>query len=520
MACNGDTVNHINVVTNQTRKTSQKIKRQSQAIFMKAGLNIEDFNMSLDDGNDEESVDIKEFEELKRTLEDLRKQLIESKQELVAVKTQRDEAKDTVLFFKTEVANINTKYESECRDHMVTKEKLDEHEKTIEQFTRVNTMVYQELEQLKEDHEKERTLRQKAEHYAAEKEQESTAMKRQSSILLLSVDNEDRLRESLETVEQLTAELEKVKQECNEKVRDLEEQLHTSVDVKNMESLQEKMNIAAEENELLEERANKSEERVRALETQVKKLETDLEKALLKPIPPPPPPPPPPPSSVNPLSALRSALRSKNNKQHIIQEQTKNDNSKAMNQAMKEMMARIHSGKALRSVKQTGTTSPDNDMQGMKELGSILGNLKRKKMVNETCGKSLSNTSTEQSELLLIMARRRRKTDGDISLSDLPTCVKPLPKKPPRKSINSTSSSKSSLSSMTSDLSLSLKDTDSVNDDVYDEAMSTQEEKKIENGTREEKKKDVCDESEDAVYECAVGDDRSDDEMYTTLDSP
>uniref|UniRef100_A0A8B9C3I7 Shootin-1 n=2 Tax=Anser brachyrhynchus TaxID=132585 RepID=A0A8B9C3I7_9AVES len=287
---------------------------------------------------------------------------------------------------------------------------LDSSQRMLKSFKRVSQVVTQDYCEALQKLELEQDLRLHAEAFAHKMLVAKKEASRQSSILLQSAGPSAQLLRALQEVGSLTRALEEARQQHQQQVKELEEQLGTRPRQEELELARAALAAAEEGRQELRAQLQEARGRLAELEaaarSQQEKQEGDL--ARSEPAPPPPPPPLPPPAPavpVDPLLALRQR-KGQANPQH-----RKPGASDAKAQAVQEMMERIKNGVVLRPAKERVPLgqSASKRRSAALELRGILGAMRR---ASRRASGRRSSVRGQDSQLEAILQRRRRAIDA------------------------------------------------------------------------------------------------------------
>nr|XP_038028049.1 shootin-1-like isoform X2 [Anas platyrhynchos] len=330
----------------------------------------------------------------------------------------------------------------------------DEARAWLDDFQQASQALLAELSALEAECEIQRTCRQQAEAYAAQVQKENTKLKRlslalppgtgagdvagegdpspdptqeelkglqeklswllvekkeasrQSSILLQSAAPSAQLLRALQEVGSLSRALEEARQQHQQQVKELEEQLRARPRQEELELARAALAAAEEGRQELRAQLQEARGRLEELEAAAS-LEQEGDLARSEPPPPPPPPPLPPPAPsvpVDPLLALRQR-KGQANPQH-----RKPGPGDAKARAVQEMMERIKNGVVLRPAKERVALSQSASKRrsAALELRGILGAMRRAS--RRTSGRR-SSVRGQDRQLEAILQRRRRAID-------------------------------------------------------------------------------------------------------------
>ncbi|XP_072718420.1 shootin-1-like [Ciconia boyciana] len=275
----------------------------------------------------------------------------------------------------------------------------------------------------------EQDLRLHAEAFAHEMLVQKKEANRQSTILLQGAGPSAQLLAALQEVGRLSRALEEARQEQQQRVKELEEQLGRRPEPEELDLAQAALAAAEDEKLQLKKRLQEAERRLAGLEEEVGLLQEKLAQDLppqsrtpepAAPEPPPPPPPLPPPAPtvpVDPLLAIRQRKGLANARR------TKPDADDAKARAVQEMMERIKNGVVLRPAKERVSPDQGPDVTADKrrsavlELQGILGAMRR---ASRRASGRRSSLKGRDGQLESILQRRRRAVDGSLPTPPVP----------------------------------------------------------------------------------------------------
>ncbi|KAM6401828.1 LOW QUALITY PROTEIN: shootin-1-like [Pluvialis apricaria] len=294
-------------------------------------------------------------------------------------------------------------------------------QRALKSFKRVSQIITQDYCEAVEQLELEQDLRLHAEAFAHEMLVQKKEANRQSTILLQSVGPSAQLLAALQEVGRLTRELEEARQEQQQQVKALEEQLGRRPEPEELDMARAALAAAEDEKLQLMKRLQEAEGRLAGLEEEVGSLREKLAQSpppqsqtpeLDTPAPPPPPPPLPPPSPAVPVDPL-SAIRQRKGLANLQRGKPDADDAKA--RAVQEMMERIKNGVVLRPAKervalgQGPAAAAGKRRSTALELQGILGAMRRAS--RRPSGRQSSLKGRDR-QLESILQRRRRAVDA------------------------------------------------------------------------------------------------------------
>jgi predicted nucleic acid-binding Zn-ribbon protein len=265
------------------------------------------------------------------------------------------------------VAKINV-LEDEIAD---LKEEMQNFDSNMTKFKRVSDVAWQEFEDLKESYECAMRLKDEAERYAHQMLAERDALARGSAVLMASAISDERLTTALTAVEELSAKLANEQREHEGQLETLKKQLNSSSLDKQISELEKQLSLAVSENERLTKAITDLENWKQKLEKENVDLVNKLDVAEQK-LRPPPPPPPPPPALFSPLRLLIKKQPKSGGTPAKSKANSPRDQS--YEEALKEMMERIKSGRALKPTTEATTTidKPDGSSSAIDNLHNLL----------------------------------------------------------------------------------------------------------------------------------------------------
>lgn len=374
------------------KMTAQNIslKRQSQALLSHLGkIDITQIPEEiLEEPVEEENASYKEYtDSLNAKIKELEEQVsyystayVESQQEL---STERDDNK-----------RLKQKNENLKQSIHQTENTLTQYQHAMVELSTMSESAYEEYEHLRKKYEIEAKERNEVEKNILKIKAQNEAMKKQSTILLSKVANDEQLTLALMRME----ELENEKSELARQVEDLQKEIDNLGNEERIEELQkEKSSLSADVEELTKKVTN-YEHIYASLEKKYKELEHKLEEALRPPPPPPPPLPPPPPTTQS--KGFLSRITGKNKKKKEIPRGMPGVvNQEGYSQALAEMMKRINSGQPLKKSSERRTVerrpSEGEKSGAMQELHSVLNRFKRTQNENESIDSNKSPDTVE-----------------------------------------------------------------------------------------------------------------------------
>ncbi|KAL5022808.1 hypothetical protein ScPMuIL_001963 [Solemya velum] len=400
--CRHEAEKYASKVVDDTRK----MKRQSMDLlnavegidFTKLDLEkINEIEISTEDASQEyaSTLDIK-LEELENEVSKLRRKLKESDANL-------DQERESSQRY------IN-RMNSAQRKLTQAEELIQQYDKAITDLSKVSEEAAKEFEILYAKYELAASCKADVEEKALQIRNENVAIKRQSSVLMAAnnVPSDMKLLKALTEVEDLTAELEKQKQDFETKFKSMQEE-HS--DERRVYSEQ----LEAENQKLIEERGTLS-HKLKEMEGKYNSLDNlykDLEKKYDDATRPPPPPPPPP---------LPTVEISKNYLRRIKSKRVKDETVKKIfstggvvqdikfSQALEEMMQNINKGTIFkRTLKSSRSPSLTVDTRPMQELNSILNRFKRTRSESDILATIDQDDNSD-------LARQVRKVHGKETL--------------------------------------------------------------------------------------------------------
>uniref|UniRef100_A0A8C3CMW2 Shootin-1 n=1 Tax=Cairina moschata TaxID=8855 RepID=A0A8C3CMW2_CAIMO len=357
----------------QVQKENTKLKRLSLALPPGTG----DGDVA---GEGDASPD--PAQELKGLQEKLSWLLVEKKELSIQVQELQRQNRD-----------LQEQLEKEKMERQSLRAALDSSQRTLKSFKRVSQVVTQDYCEALQKLELEQDLRLHAEAFAHKMLVAKKEASRQSSILLQSAAPGAQLLRALQEVGSLSRALEEARQQHQQQVKELEEQLGARPRQEELELARAALAAAEEGRQELRAQLQEARGRLAELEAAARSRQEEQEGDLApsEPAPPPPPPPLPPPAPtvpVDPLLALRQR-KGQANPQH------RNPGAgDAKAQAVQEMMERIKNGVVLRPAKERAALS-----QGAMRRASRRPSGRR------------SSVRGQDRQLEAILQRRRRAID-------------------------------------------------------------------------------------------------------------
>ncbi|XP_074948582.1 shootin-1-like isoform X2 [Phalacrocorax aristotelis] len=296
-------------------------------------------------------------------------------------------------------------------------------QRALRSFKRVSQIVTQDYCEAVQQLELEQDLRLQAEAFAHEMLVQKKEANRQSMILLQSAGPSAQLLAALQEVGRLTRALEEARQEQQQRVKELEEQLGRRPEPAELDLARAALAVAEDEKLQLKKQLQEAERRLAGLEEEVGSLQEKLAQVLppqsqtpepAAPTPPPPPPPLPPPAPAVPVDPL-SAIRQRKGLANVQRSKPEADDVKA--RAVQEMMERIKNGVVLRPTKervplgQGPAVAASKRRSAALELQGILSTMRRAS--RRSSGRQSSLKSRDR-QLEAILQRRRRAVDASL----------------------------------------------------------------------------------------------------------
>ncbi|XP_040411921.1 shootin-1-like [Cygnus olor] len=382
----------------QVQKENTKLKRLSLALPPGVGAGDGDLPEEGDASPDPAQ---RHGQELKGLQEKLSWLLVEKKELSIQVQELQRQNRD-----------LQEQLEKEKTERQSLRAALDSSQRTLKSFKRVSQVVTQDYCEALQKLELEQDLRLHAEAFAHKMLVAKKEASRQSSILLQSAGPSAQLLRALQEVGSLTRALEEARQQHQQQVKELEEQLGARPRQEELDLA--RAALAAAEDGRQELRAQLQEARGRLAEleaaarSQQEKRDGDLARSEPAPPPPPPPPPLPPPAPTVPVDPLL-ALRQR--KGQAKPQHRKPGASDAKAQAVQEMMERIKNGVVLRPAKERVPLgqSASKRRSAALELRGILGAMRR---ASRRASGRRSSVRGQDSQLEAILQRRRRAIDA------------------------------------------------------------------------------------------------------------
>ncbi|XP_055578946.1 shootin-1-like isoform X2 [Falco cherrug] len=308
---------------------------------------------------------------------------------------------------------------------------LGNSQRALKSFKRVSQIVTQDYCEVVQQLELEQDLRLHAEAFAHEMLVQKKEANRQSTILLQSAEPSTQLLVALQEVARLTRALEEGRQEQQQRVKELEEQLSRRPEPEELDVAQAALATAEDEKLQLRLRLQEAERRLLSLEEEVallqEKLAQDppLQSQTPEPVArvPPPPPPLPPPAPAVPVDPL-AAIRQRKGLANLQRTKPEADDAKA--RAVQEMMERIKNGVVLRPAKdrlplgQGSAMVPGKQRSAALELQGILGAMRR---ASRRSSQRQSSLKGRDKQLESILQRRRWAVDASTPASPPPSAA-------------------------------------------------------------------------------------------------
>lgn len=274
----------------QWYKQNRELKRKSSVLMQRvmevAPESVTDLGDETD--NSSSSGDTDDLEELRKTVQDLNREIAYLQAELNAARLQEFEAQENAVDLTSaldEEKNARIRLESEVKELRAMKENL----------SHVSRLVAAEVTSLREQYEREKETAQRMKSDADKAKKERNVLAHQSQLLMCEVAADERLMQVLMEVETLKRTLEEEQQQHANEIQSLQEKLEERENEAQLEIFEEKLKLTESELMCALERAERAELHSTQLSSRVAKLESQLEAEKSCPSPPPPPPPPPPP---------------------------------------------------------------------------------------------------------------------------------------------------------------------------------------------------------------------------------
>ncbi|KAM6269874.1 shootin-1-like [Porphyrio hochstetteri] len=352
-----------------------------------------------------------------------RRQLEDLQEKICWLLAQRKDLTIQVQELQRQNQDLQDQLEAEQEECQHLQAALGTSQRALKSFKKVSQIVTQDYCEAMQQLEMEQDLRLHAEAFAHEMLVQKKEANRQSTILLQSVGPSAQLLAALQEVGHLTRALEEARQEQQQRVKELEEQLGKRPEPEELELAQAALARAEDEKLQLKKQLQEAEQRLVGLEEEVGMLQKKLAQdtlpesqtpELAAPAPPPPPPPLPPPASTVPVDPL-SAIRQR--KGLASTQRSKPDAADAKARAVQEMMERIKNGVVLRPAKDRAPPDKGLAAAGSKRRSRALelqGILSAPRRVSRRYSGRKSSQKGRDRQLESILQQRRRAVDASL----------------------------------------------------------------------------------------------------------
>uniref|UniRef100_A0A9J8A4A2 Shootin-1 n=1 Tax=Cyprinus carpio carpio TaxID=630221 RepID=A0A9J8A4A2_CYPCA len=321
----------VEALASKLNRQNRSLKRKSMLYMSHLGADVI-AEISLDDDDDE---DLQEEESGVCSSSHCQIVIIELKDKLEVILAEKKQITIDLEATREQLCQTRQELLKEKHDNTVLIAETFQQKKLLAKYNRVSQYALDEFEALQDDLKLERDLRSEAEKFAHEMLVEQKKLKRQSQMLIPSVSPTEALQKALAEINTLTHTLETQRLEHQQKVKALEEQIHSSELKKQLTALQRQI-------ELLEEERKEWQHKHTKAETEAKDLRFTGTKYGFSFV------------SVS-FSSLLSILRKKKDVSTEIALVEKDSSEKTpekdiRHQAVDEMMQRIKKGVQLRHV--------------------------------------------------------------------------------------------------------------------------------------------------------------------------
>ncbi|XP_054290161.1 shootin-1-like isoform X1 [Macrosteles quadrilineatus] len=285
-------------------KENRELKRRStflmQRMMQFAPEGVAD--LPADDTDSGHGTDTDDFEELRKTVQDLNQDVARLQAEVNAARLQEFEAQETIM-------DLTAQLDEERRSRSNLEGELKELRTMRDNLGQVSRLVAAEVTSLREQCEREKETAQRMRQDADKAKKERNVLAHQSQLLMCDVAADQRLMQVVLEVENLKRSLEEEQQRHAAEIQALQEKLDERDGEAQLELLEEKLKLAEAELQCALQRAERAENMTEQLSDKVSNLEEKLEKTSKAPPPPPPPPLPPPPPPMPLLTPATVTLR-------------------------------------------------------------------------------------------------------------------------------------------------------------------------------------------------------------------
>jgi len=380
------------------KKANKELKRRSMEILQHMNL----VNIDIEDNIDSGVVSGSSEDDLRDTL-NKKQQELEMTVKVLESKLEASEEEKLAAYHRELKLTANIQeLEDENAD---LREKLEDYNKNMKSIRRASNLAWDEFEELKKKYELAIQLKNEAERYAHQMLTERDVIKRESAMLLASSMVDERVASALLTIEELSVQLSNEQHSHKTEVESLQQQLNSCSQQIRISDLEQQLSLALAENETLLKAHKELIKWKEKLEKENVDLVNKLDVAEQK-LRPPPPPPPPPPSFFSPLRLfIRKKPASETNS---TKTRSGAPRDQTYEEALKEMMDRIKSGRALK---------PASEMaQHDKTDGSAIDNLQS----------ILTRREVSVDELLIRRRQEQQQQSGVSENSELMTAFKKL----------------------------------------------------------------------------------------------
>ncbi|KAG8244276.1 hypothetical protein J6590_027973 [Homalodisca vitripennis] len=276
----------------QWYKQNRELKRRSTALVQRVMQVAPDTMADLADDTDSGvSTDTDDFDELRKSVQELNHDVARLQAEVNAARLQEFEAQETIV-------DLTSQLEEERSARTLLESELQELRSMRENLGQVSRLVAAEVSSLREQCEREKMTAQRMKEDADKAKKERNVLAHQSQLLMCEVAADQRLLQVVMEVENLKRTLEEEQQRHTAELQALQEKLEEREAEAQLELLEEKLKLAEAELTCALQRAERAEAVSQQLSSKVSSLEEKLEQSLKAPpppLPPPLPPPPPPP---------------------------------------------------------------------------------------------------------------------------------------------------------------------------------------------------------------------------------
>lgn len=393
-----------------------KMKRQSQMLLSRlaSGQNLVpcDFEEEIDDVE----------EEPKKYCESLTKKIKELSAEKASLSASIKDLNEDLDIEREKNVELKKRLEEYKKELLLSNDRINRQGKELVELAATSEEALKEYRTLQDQYEQELVTVRAANAVANQLRAENKAAKRQSFAAMARIGDNEKLTKALIELEELTTKYEADKHTHESQIKALEQELRDEKDKLGLHALEEETESLMKERDYLQLKLSEAEKL--ALETQTQhhelkekyaELEEKYEIAMNKPsIPVPPPPPPPPPLPAvqkNILTLIAEGKKMKANKMKSKLGVAAANVNQDYNETMKEL---IEKGPVLRPVLKSRTQSLPEDNSAVTELEGILRKMKRAKSDEDLAAVDDPFANTD-SELGKIFRKITQKNEGTVA---------------------------------------------------------------------------------------------------------